>query len=222
MQPSKNSHSPDDAPRLRINLAQNRIGWRKYKPLYSKISSIAELGIFFVICCPLLPIAGLLYLLNRFHVYRQKKAVENGVLSSELSIAQKSTVYLDGSDVSGILGTTDIESSQNTKTVRFHYCGGNGRYRVYGTREEGLFLLVPLQSKINPEKSKTSTYYQCDVVGVDGGSNHGYFGEKSPLGSSDCVVLVCKKASRFPPSKDLVLIRTRSVTEALRRGLSRA
>jgi hypothetical protein len=206
MQPPKNSDSPEERPPLRINLAKEMIGWRKYKPLFLAIGEKALIGILLVVCIPFLPIIGPLYLIHTHKEYKHKAAVRNGILPSELSASQKTTVYLSRSDVSGILGRTDIEYSQSAERASFNYRSGSGRYRVYGTREEGLFLLVPAHSKIDPEKSKSGFYYQCKVVRVNGGYNHGDFGEKSPIGSSDCIVLVCKKASKVIPSKDIIVI----------------
>lgn len=68
-------------------------------------------------------------------------------------------------------------------------------------------MLVPVHSTINPEKSKETSYFQCEVVRVSGGYNHGDFGEKSPMGSNDCIVLICRKISKTIPAKDLILIK---------------
>jgi hypothetical protein len=207
MQPPKNSDSPEEHPPLRINLAKEQIGWNKYKPLFRALGSKLFIGILFVLCSPLLPFVGILYLFDTYQNYRNKKAVEKGVLPGELSASQKTTAYLSKSDISGFLGTTDIEYSQNPENVSFHYHDGKGNYKVYGTYEEGLFLLIPRHCRITPDTSKSGPYYACEVVRVEGGYNHGDFGEKSPMGSSDCIVLVCKKALKFPPSRDLIVIR---------------
>jgi hypothetical protein len=206
MQTPKNSDPPEEQPLLRINLAKEKIGWRKYKPLFSAIGEKVLIGILLVICIPFLPIIGCLYLARSCMEYRLQAAVKNGILTNELSASQKTTVYLSSRDISGTLGNTNIEYSQSAERASFNYGDGNGRYRVYGTREEGLFMLVPTHSKIDPEEFKYGSYYQCEVVRVNGGYNHGDFGEKYPMGSNDCIVLVCKKASKIIPSKNFIVI----------------
>ena len=206
MQPPKNSDSPEERLPLRINLAKEKIGWRKHKQLLLSIGDKVSTGIILVVCIPFLPIIGCLYLIRTYKEYKLEAAVKNGILLNELSASQKTRVYLSSRDVSGILGRTDIEYSQSAEKASFNYGDGNGRYRVYGTGEEGLFMLVPVHSKIAPEGFRYGSYYQCAVVRVNGGYNHGDFGEKSPMGSNDCVVLICKKVLKIPPSKDLVVI----------------
>jgi hypothetical protein len=212
MQPRNNSDSPEERTLLAVNFAKDRIGWKKYKPLLLKIGEKILIGILLVICIPFLPIIAPLYFIPRYLEHKHKAAVRNGILANELSASQKTTVYLSDGDVFGIWGTTDIEYSQSAEKASFNYQNGNGRYRVYGTREEGLFMLVPRHSKLDPEKTKSGSYFQCEVVRVNGGYNHGDFGEKSPMGSNDCIVLVCKKALKFPPSRGLVVIKGSNTT----------
>jgi hypothetical protein len=236
MQPPNNSDSPEERTLLSINLAKEVIGrgkyMSKYKRLLSEIKWRVGIGILCVICIPFLPIIAplylFLYLIPKYKEHKHKAAVQNGILTNELSASQKTTVYLSGRDVSGILGRTDIEYSQSAEKASFNYRSGNGRYRVYATDEEGLFMLVPVHSKIDPERWKKGTlsiyqdkydfYYQCEVVRVNGGYNHGDFGEKSPMGSNDCIVLVCKKASKIVPSKNLLVI---TASDAAQRGPQR-
>lgn len=69
----KNSYSPAAPLPLRINLAKDKIGWRKHKPMFLSISSKVLLGILLIICSPLLPIVGLLYLLHLYDEHRKRR-----------------------------------------------------------------------------------------------------------------------------------------------------
>jgi hypothetical protein len=226
MQPpnnSDNSDSPEERILLSINLAKEMIVWSKYKRLLAEIKWRVGIGVVCVVCIPFLPIIllllGSLHLIDTYKEHKHKAAIQNGILPNELSASQKTTVYLSGLDISGILGRTDLEYSQSAEKASFNYRSGNGRYRVYATWEEGLFMLVPGHSKIDPERvrrngqDKAGSYYQCEIVRVNGGYNHGDFGEKSPKGSHDCIVLVCKKASKIVPSKDLIVITASDATQ---------
>src|SRR5689334_3055493 len=126
MQSPKSSDSPEERTPLRINLAKEMIGWRKYKPLFLAIGKMVGIGILCVICIPFLPIIGPLYLIDTYREYRHKIAVEKGILPNELSASQKTTVFLSGKDVSGILGRTDIEYSQSAEKASFNYRSGKG------------------------------------------------------------------------------------------------
>lgn len=101
-----------------------------------------------------------------------------------------------------IIGSETRVTMQRVYRINRHWA----TIRVYGTAEEGLFMLVPVHSNVDSKGVDYNSYYQCEVVRVNGGYNHGDFGEKSPIGSNDCIVLVCKKASKIPPSRDLIVI----------------